>query len=220
MIAVLVVQLVWLSFIAERCPFEQPLVFEAAMLAEISGEFRCPKILETQRQIDLLPEVGTGWRGLVPLRSKRLDVERLLGQPTASHGRTEVYQTKSEKVEVWFSLGRCGDGQVWNVARDVVLRIVVTPETTVLVRDLNLDGYVRIRENHPQNWIQYWSADGGTMVQAIETDSREEILNVTYQPRKTDLVLRCPSAKRKTAKRFSRLAGWPNFVGLGICTKT
>ena len=201
MIYLLLVQLVSLSFMAELWPFQRTFVLAPLVVSKISDGFRCHKTPEMQTQGEQRADEETkGWRGLVPLRAKRSDVDKLLGAPTDSRGRTEIYQTKTEKVEIWYSSGHCGDGQVWNVPRDVVIRIVITPETRVLVQDLRLSGYLQVKEAHPENWIQYWSPDGGIMVQAIRMDSAEEVLNLTYQPGKADESLRCRSGTKKAAK--------------------
>jgi len=47
------------------------------------------------------------WRGIVPLRSTRVDVERLLGAPSMDHGDTVVYETGDERVSIEYSKGGC-----------------------------------------------------------------------------------------------------------------
>lgn len=48
------------------------------------------------------------WRGLVPLRSTRSDVERLLGKPAIHPTAFENYNTETERVDVIYSPGPCG----------------------------------------------------------------------------------------------------------------
>ena len=60
------------------------------------------------------------WRGIVPLRSTRADVERLLGRPNAKYER---YQIENEEATVTFSKGECAEG--WKVPRDTVLSITI-----------------------------------------------------------------------------------------------
>ena len=43
------------------------------------------------------------WRGIVPLKSTRADVERLLGKP----GKYNRYQFENERVSFDYSNGRC-----------------------------------------------------------------------------------------------------------------
>src|ERR1700720_1961854 len=50
---------------------------------------------------------SNAWRGLVPLRSTRADVERLLGPPMVLVAGSYSYETKEEKVRVLYSEGSC-----------------------------------------------------------------------------------------------------------------
>ena len=54
-----------------------------------------------------------GWRGIVPLHSTRLDVERLIGSPMRPGGIT--YDLQTERVNVGYSHGGCEKGEEWNV---------------------------------------------------------------------------------------------------------
>src|SRR5687768_16252810 len=51
------------------------------------------------------------WRGIIPLRSTRADVERLLGPPEP--GSRGVYRTGSERITVSYAEGPCDYG--WQV---------------------------------------------------------------------------------------------------------
>ena len=79
------------------------------------------------------------WRGLVPLRSKRVDVERLLGAPPAGRNYPDavVYHAENEEVLVRYSTGRCVEE--WNVPRDTVLYIRVYPKNKPKFADLKFD---------------------------------------------------------------------------------
>ena len=75
-----------------------------------------------------MPGVGhlLAWSGLIPLRSSRTDVEKLLGQPKMTHGSTSIYENERQRVDVRYSKGSCQiGGEVWNVAKDMVIEIVV-----------------------------------------------------------------------------------------------
>jgi hypothetical protein len=112
------------------------------------------------------------WRGLVPLKSSRADVERMLGSSTGSVGDIYLYETKDEKVRVVYSQGSCEpslEGQ-WKVPADTVLSTTVFPQSKVLVNSLRLDMtvYKRSQEVHPENWVWYVSSETGVMVHAIQ----------------------------------------------------
>jgi len=69
------------------------------------------------------------WRGIVPLRSTRSDVERLLGKPNES-GR---YQFPREKARITYSTGVCDRKENCEclAPEDTVLSIYVVPEHTI-----------------------------------------------------------------------------------------
>jgi len=139
------------------------------------------------------------WRGLVPLRSGRPDVERLLGKPKTSHGVTFVYETTDETVDVLYSAGPCKLSAVerWNVAADVVIRIDVRPHAKLLIDALRLDKakYPRLPEAHPENWARYMNTEDGVMVETIMYGKDEEVYTITYWPRADDKGLRCSTDK-------------------------
>src|SRR5690242_19051594 len=138
---------------------------------------------------------SNAWNNLVPLHSSRQDVESKLGEPDLSLGFTSIYKTRKETVNVLFSAGCCELSKVerWNVPAGTVIRMVVTPRRTVLVRNLHLDReYVRIKEAHPENWIMYWNTERGIMVHAVLNNGREEVMSITYEPTAKDKSLYCP----------------------------
>jgi hypothetical protein len=154
-----------------------------------------PQRLEegTSQQNKLLPP--NAWRGLTPLHSTRLDVERLLGRAKVHRGTTYVYETADETVDVLYSLGPCKLSGVerWNVAADVLIKIDVRPRGKMLIESLRLDKtrYPRLQESHPQNWARYMNDEDGLMVETILYGKDEEVYTMTYWPRSQDRGLRC-----------------------------
>ena len=139
------------------------------------------------------------WRGLVPLRSTRSDVERLLGKPAMQPTAFEIYKTETERVDVIYSPGPCGSFPwvSWNVAKDVVISLHVIPQKPTSIKSLQLDKkkYTRIQESHPENWFQYWDRGNGVIVHSI-LEGRIEYLHFTeYGPSKQDESLRCTTNK-------------------------
>jgi hypothetical protein len=140
---------------------------------------------------------GNSWSGLTPLQSKREEVEKLLGPARDSVGKTFIYDTHAEKVHVWYSEGRCGASEIgqWNVPLGTVLQIRVYPKATILLRDLQLDmrKYKRIPDPNIPNWAFYKNQDDGVMVQTQLENGCEQVEIVTYEPKKEDSQLRCPT---------------------------
>lgn len=100
------------------------------------------------------------WRGLTPLRSKRAEVERLLGK--ASTGCKCAYNLPDVKVYVKYASGR--RDSMWGVPKDTVISIEIYP-AKVLPRlaDLNIDGSkFRIEEDRELPGIfQYENEEEG-----------------------------------------------------------
>lgn len=130
------------------------------------------------------------WRGLVPLHSTRRDAEKMLGSSKLSHGYDYLYQTNDERVDVLYSAGPCKPSGVerWNVAVDTVIKVIVTPKTTVLIRALRPDAgkFSRTQDAHPENWVHYWNLEDGITIDALLVDGCEEVISLTYQPNATD----------------------------------
>jgi hypothetical protein len=141
------------------------------------------------------------WHGIVPLRSTRVDVEKLLGNPASSRRSTFVYETYIERVKVVFSAGKCvlSGSERWNVASDVVITIEVRPKKPKLIQDLRLDPnrYPRFQESHPENWFLYRNKDDGVMIETVLFEGEEHIDSISYFPTTKDTGLRCPSTNKK-----------------------
>lgn len=77
-----------------------------------------------------------GWRGIIPLRSTRQDVERLLGTPTDYY-----YYLKNETVYIGFSSGSCkGAGpDSYKVPAGTVTRIMVIPKSELSLKAMRVD---------------------------------------------------------------------------------
>lgn len=80
------------------------------------------------------------WRGIVPLKSSRADVEQLLGKPAIDRTDFASYHYNTERVSIDYSRGPCSvELSQWNVAKGIVISIWVTPVSKVLFTDLKVD---------------------------------------------------------------------------------
>jgi hypothetical protein len=135
------------------------------------------------------------WSGLVPLRSTREEVEKLLGQSKMSHGFTYIYENENERVDVLYSAGPCELSGVerWNVPKDVVIWMEVIPRKRILIKDLQLDPkkYGRFQHSHPDNWVDYWNKEEGVIVHSIIWVKAEELFFFEYRPTTKDATFRC-----------------------------
>jgi hypothetical protein len=80
------------------------------------------------------------WRGIVPLRTSRKEVEKLLGPPTVV-GTVPTYYFDDGRVEVFYSRP-CGGPPIpnkWNVPRDTAFAVSFVPKNEARLADMRLD---------------------------------------------------------------------------------
>jgi hypothetical protein len=133
------------------------------------------------------------WRRIVPLRTTRAQVERRLGKPRGGY-----HELKAERAFVFYSGERCAGGEGWDVPRDTVVQIVVTPKTKVLLPSLRLD--LRKFEKSPDREIPthvlYRDREAGLSYEVFEGGGEDDgtILHVKFEPAaRDDKQLRCPA---------------------------
>jgi hypothetical protein len=136
-----------------------------------------------------------GWRGIVPLHSTRANVERLLGKPRAAGN---MYELRTERAYVIYADGgACGKGSEseWNVPRDTVLSIVVTPKVKLRFSALKLDlkRYKRVTDAEVPTHVYYKDEAQGRTYEVFEGGGTENglILHIQYQPASKENRLRC-----------------------------
>ena len=86
----------------------------------------------------------TDWRGLSPLKSTRMDVERTLGRPNQTIDNTQLtYRFPDMEVYFFFSSNPNCQQKLpytsWNVTSDTVTGIYVTLRPGPLVADTGID---------------------------------------------------------------------------------
>lgn len=160
----------------------------------------CEEVIRSQTEAGAF----IGWQGISPLRSIRADVERLLGPPSSSLGEIYRYDTPENSVDVSYSSDPCkvSDGaNLQGTAADVVLKIIISPHKTLLVQKLRLDKnkYIRIQNDHPENWVHYLNSVDGITVDAILDNGCEQVISIVYQATARDREFRC-SHKRDSKK--------------------
>jgi hypothetical protein len=113
-----------------------------------------------------------------------------------SRGVAFTYETKDERVNVFYSGGLCEKDRSddWNVPRDTVIRLTVHPNTKLLVNDLKIDKskYERQRDAHLESVVYYINRSQGVFIDARKLDGGvEHVDNITYGPAVTNSNLRC-----------------------------
>jgi hypothetical protein len=127
------------------------------------------------------------WRGLTPLVSKRADVEKLLGKPSAElRGGYVIDQTfiRPDYVE-----GRCKNG--WNVDSDTLFSIEVTPEDLLnkSFQELGLDKIKFSRTTDDALYTRYTDIESG--VSFYFSNYNQYLISKTLIPKKSDYQKRC-----------------------------
>lgn len=134
--------------------------------------------------------MGGEWHGIVPLRSTRSDVSRILGEPNAKYDR---YLIDGEEATILYSRGPCLSG--WNVPSDTVMLISVTLKQRTKLSDLKIDlnKYERVRDPFVTTHVFYTNREEGVRYEVYEGRKEKGIvLQVYYQPTSKDEILfRC-----------------------------
>jgi hypothetical protein len=132
-----------------------------------------------------------GWHGVIPLRSTRADVVRLLGPPNVD-GR--YYEINNNTVHIDYSDGPCEKRKTgWNVPRDTVVSISLAPTNDLKFSELQIDKkkYKKSMDGELPNVVYYTNNAEGITISVSE----DEVRNIYYSPTSKDEHLRCPSSK-------------------------
>lgn len=137
------------------------------------------------------------WRGIVPLHSTRADVKRRLGK---LNPRNNQHEFRSERAYIFYSDGTPCDkapGGGWNVPRDTVLRIRVTPKKRLWFSalNLNLEKYKKVKDPEIETRTLYLNEEEGITYEVFEGGGKNNglILNIEYGPSASDKHLQCPA---------------------------
>lgn len=133
------------------------------------------------------------WRGIVPLHSTRVEVERLLGAPSMDRGDTVVYDYENERASIEYSKGPCKVKlSQWNVPRDTVTSIWITIKSNPQsASQLNLlaPKFKKSRDEHRPQVVYYSDLKAGVQYNVDETDGM--VWAIKYFPSASDRKLRC-----------------------------
>lgn len=159
----------------------------------------CEEVIKNQR----IGAAAHSWQRFVPMRSSRSDVERLLGPPRSSLGEIYIYDSPESRIDVSYSSDPCNNGgtKLWASGTDVVTRITVSPQKLLLVQNLGLDKakYIRIQNDHPENWVRYLNSDEGITIEAVLNNGCERVISIVYEATVTEREVRC-GPKNETKK--------------------
>ena len=153
-----------------------------------------------------LPEAATNsWKGIVPLRSTRADVKRILGTPTRDVGASSYFRLPGESVVVNYQATPCDRlGFTWNVPVDTVVAIGVIPKHAIKKESLVREGEFKT-ESAVKDLVYYEDRAGGRTIETY----KDEVSLINYAPTTADEEMRCPQVEKCCADLF------PNFDEYG-----
>ena len=145
--------------------------------------------------ICLAQESTPAWSTLIPLKSTRSEVEKILGKPDQTFDSYALYRNGDGLFSVWYSLGGCGhkiEGLQWNVPKGLMTSLFVRANKTMPMTKYisNIDDYRR--EEMPYDRILYVSPNEGLIFETIKSKDRDKLVySVTLDPTKEQDKLRC-----------------------------
>ena len=144
------------------------------------------------------------WRKIVPLKSTRADVERLLGPNDKSYGVT--YELTDGVLSIEYSSGPCRKERRggWNVPEGVVISFSFSaknklPETNL---KLNRRKFRRVIDTHTGGITYYINETDGITYEI----QQGQVDGIEYYPAKKYAHLYCGDPAERNPKRFVRRA--------------
>ena len=128
------------------------------------------------------------WRGIVPLRSTRADVERILGKPTRLNS---IYDLDEGTVRVMYARQRCEQGIPsgwgnWNVPPDTVINISV--EADIPVKNLKIRNLEKYKWYMDDSFTTYYRLPTQGLEYSVQGG---RVVDITYGPTEKDKTLLC-----------------------------
>ncbi len=130
------------------------------------------------------------WRGIVPLKSTRQDVERLFGVPKKSSARLAYYNLAREIVVFHFKTGTCeGDRMGWtyDVPAGTVVSIGVIPKGVHRKEEYSL-GSNPTRREYGEVVTYYSDTSAGLTIETY----KNVVTLVDYEPEASQDNMHCP----------------------------
>lgn len=143
------------------------------------------------------------WMNLVPLKSSRKDVEKILGKPEKYLQTFGIYSTTIGNFYVWYSGGGCKkkiEGRQWNVPAQKLTVISLTPKDWLPIETYikNKDEYKRVipKGSGMDHRVFYFSTDETIIYQTITTEKNiEYVEQINLEPGIDKMYLLCKKNK-------------------------
>ncbi len=127
---------------------------------------------------------SNSWNGLIPLRSTRIDVEKLLGQPTDKfYGNSFDYKTEKLFVRANYSERQCDSG--WDIPKDTLISMTVYDgNNSKSFDELKLDRSKFSKSVDDAFYGSWRNSEEGLIYYFSNVES--ELQSITYIPKKSD----------------------------------
>lgn len=137
------------------------------------------------------------WKGLQVLHSTREDAERLLGKPLKGRikgfGR---YETKEERVDIWYAHGRCRqtDELVYRVPVNTITKIHLDLRKKMPISFMKeeIKNYTKWEQPFNTSIFSYLSKDETKLIEIfVDKFGQEDIIAIEYLPSIKNKKLLC-----------------------------
>lgn len=130
------------------------------------------------------------WRGIKPLHSTRVDVERILGVKSLSES-FDAFKLDDAQVIIFYAREACdSEGEKWNVPRGTVIAFSVTQEPAQRLSMIDVDLSLYKKSSYASDIgvvVTYADEESGFAIEA----RGDTVINKIYGPTKQDAHLRC-----------------------------
>ncbi len=133
---------------------------------------------------------GKEWRGIVPLKSTRVDVERVFGATKDAENTASYYDLPNEIVVFQYQAQTCDHdkfGYGWNVPIGTVVNIGVIPKGTHRLKEYQSGSDFKI-DDRGAGFMSYHDNTAGISVETY----KDRVTLVEYEPEAAQKTLNCP----------------------------
>ena len=155
---------------------------------------RAPLALWSSAVVNPQESAAQSWKGIVPLRSTRADVTRILGAPTNDSDGVSFFSLRDAVVVVHYQTAACDKDQFgfgWNVPAGTVTDIGVVPKTTIDKELFTREGKFEKRSVVPA-LVYYIDRTSGLTVETY----KDKVSLLTYSPTEAQENMRCPRVEK------------------------
>lgn len=137
------------------------------------------------------------WNKIVPLKTKKNEVEKKLGKGKWEDGSTVTYKYGGDTYYITFSDGKCNElsKSEWNIDKDVVLYFVMYPKNGISVHKMPVDlkSFDKVKMTGDLlNYNKYINEEIGLLVDTQPNLNKIEVVtSIQKMPKKSEQYLKC-----------------------------